>query len=243
MGSEFTWSGVYTNLENLPQEEMPAFLSERWLNQIHTQLNEYRDASNSPPPRASDLPLIATLLGASSILDFGGSSGWTYEYIKKTSPTSANKIKKYSIYELPKVCEYFSNLSVHPIQVSYLSNLENISHHEIFYSNSMIQYMLEDDELQTCVRNSTAKMLIFENFLGGDFGDYYSEQNYYQYKIPLIFRNITKFIMQIENLGYRLIIRKTYPEPIRGVIKKFNMDNFPEHLRVEYGVTLMFTKL
>ncbi len=243
MGSNFTWSGVYAKLENLPQEVMPAFISERWLNQIQAQLEEYKDSSNTPAPRASELPVLAPLLDASSILDFGGSSGWAYEYLKKTCPIYANKIKRYSIYELQKLSEYFIGKNLHPIQVTYLSKPDEINHHEIFYTNSMIQYMLNDVELLKCIRNSDPLIIVFENFLGGDFDKYYSEQIYYEHKIPVLFRNYNEFVRLIENLGYQLIISKIYSEPIRGVIKKFNMDNFPEKLRIDYGKTLIFKKI
>lgn len=243
MKQSYVWSGVYKKIENLSHDDIPAFMSERWISQISNQLNEYKKSNLCPPPRVSDLPIIASILEAYSILDFGGSSGWLYEYIKKACPEYAKKISKYTIYELPDICKYFSKNSSNPESVKYISKAIEISHHDIFYSNSMIQYILNDDELMSCFHNTSPSHIILENFIGGEFDSFYTKQIYYEYKIPVKFRNDNKFITLVEKLGYKLIVNKIYLEPIRGVIKKFDMENFPENLRVDYGKTLIFRKI
>jgi putative methyltransferase (TIGR04325 family) len=238
----YVWSGIFEDLDGMSFKEMPAFISERWLSQINTQLLEYRNGNDQPPPRFSELPVIAAISEVKSILDFGGSSGWAYYYLMKTCCAFTKQIKKYSIYELPKLCEYFNVNQTHSDALKYISNPNEIVHHDLLYSNSMIQYMPNEDDLIKSIRNSTPLYIVFENFLGGAFKDFYTEQNYYEYKIAVKFRNTTNFISLIENLGYELIVNKIYLEPIRGVINKFDMENFPKNLRVDYGKTLIFKK-
>jgi putative methyltransferase (TIGR04325 family) len=224
----YTWTG--------------AFNSDRWLTQLEDSFLRYQNNDSLiPPPRASDLPLLVSTLGITSVLDYGGSNGWTFEYLKRSCNINPDSFF-YTIYELPHVCAFFS--VIHPIgsPVTYKSSLSDLQNFEVLYSNSVLQYLLDDTELFNVIKRHCPRYILLENFLGGDFHDYYSLQNYYEYQIPVKFRCYSSFLTSVMSLGYTLLLRKVYYEPIRGTITSFNMDNFPDNLRINYGTTLIFER-
>ena len=241
--NKFVWETVFHNEEDVNTMGSMAFNSERWLKQLLRQLIEYKDSKDNLPPRASDLPVISNALDASSILDFGGSNGWSFEYISRSCPEYFKSIKKFVVYEEKNVCQYFEKNNLHDLPLIYSNNPETIGTVEIFYSNSTIQYLLDENLLNKCIQKSNPSLILFENVLCGDFQDYYTLQNYYEYKIPVKFRSKKNFIHNLEKLGYELKLLKVYPEPIRGIIGKFDMSNFPKDLRVDYGLTMIFEKV
>lgn len=243
LNNKFVWDKVYNSEKDIIVLESEAFNSDRWLNQILGQLTNYKLRKENLPPRSTDLPVIAKAVEASTILDFGGSNGWTFEFIARSSPQYFESINNYIIYEKPEVCCYFEKKKIHKPPLNYISTLESIKTVEIFYSNSAIQYLLNESLLNECIKKAKPKLILFENVLCGDFKDYYTLQNYYEYKIPVKFRSKEVFINNLEKLGYTLTLQKVYSEPIKGIIDKFDMSNFPKELRIDYGLTMLFEKI
>ena len=77
-----------------------AYDSDRWMNRQREFLKEARMGHM---PRPTSLPLLAASVGAVSILDLGGGSGWTSELLFR----AINQITRYVVFELPGVCQEF----------------------------------------------------------------------------------------------------------------------------------------
>lgn len=233
------WQGVYAKPDQVISKSK-AFSGNRWLQHIKAQLLTYREKlSLSPgalPPRLSDLPLLASITGSSRIIDFGGSSAWTYEFLQAT--VKKNQISDYLCIEIESVVEFMNFLRLHSPPVRYSSNLASIeSNFDIFYANSSIQYVLDDAVLLKSINKIRPKWLLIEDFLGGDVDEFYTIQNYYGSKIPVKIRNSLNFIKLFSN--YDLIYFRPYASTILGAVTKPPMENFPKELQLDCSWSML----
>lgn len=245
------WEGVYETLEEA-QAKGTGFTSERWMERITGQLLNYRKEIETHslvmPARMTDLPFLAALTDAHKIIDFGGSSGWTYDFLKKTMPQ--NTIYDYVIVEIEEVVCRMQAASLHAAPVSYVTNTSKLDWKrgagkrgggaDIFYTNSVLQYVYDDAVMLEVLEELQPYWLLIEDFMGGDFDNYFSLQNYYESRIPIRFRNRQDFIKGLN--GYDLILSKPYAAEILGIAQELPMDNFPIDKRVRYGETMLFKK-
>ena len=114
------WSGhIYNTWEEAcaaAEARLSDFTQERWLQRITGQLIDYRTLVSevgiaATPPRPSNLSLVASLIGATSIIDFGGSSGWCYEMLNNTY-ISASKLQ-YTVIETEDVVSFLRGKNLH----------------------------------------------------------------------------------------------------------------------------------
>ena len=84
---------------------------------------------------------------------------------------------------------------------------------------------------------------MIEDFIGGDFDTYFSNQIYYEDRIPVKFRNKNSFIKRIEDLSFELLFSDNYITEHQGKIQKFPMSAIPISKQVKYGKTLLFKKI
>lgn len=244
------WEGVYETLEEA-QSEGAGFASEHWMERIIGQLLNYRKEIETHslvmPARTSDLPFLVALTNANTIIDFGGSSGWTYDFLKKTVPQ--NTIYDYVIVEIEEIVCRMQAASLHTAPVSYLTDTSLLDGEtgaakgwevNIFYTNSVLQYVYDDAVFLKFLEELQPNWLLIEDFLGGDFDNYFSLQKYYESRIPIRFRNRQDFLNGLH--GYDLILAKPYAAEIMGMVKELPMDNFPIDKRVRYGETMLFQR-
>jgi putative methyltransferase (TIGR04325 family) len=181
--------------------------------------------------------MLVALTEATRIIDFGGSSAWVHEFCK--SSLKNNTIKEYIVIEIDSVVNFMESLHIHNPPVIYKSTLDEIgSNFDIFYSNSAMQYLYDDIEFLKAIEKLQPHWILIEDFLSGDFDDFYTNQNYYEYKIPVKFRNQKKFIAGLS--GYELVLSKPYAPSIHGLIRPYPMDNFPENSKLKYSQTILF---
>jgi putative methyltransferase (TIGR04325 family) len=237
------WEGVYQTWQEAA-EVGKGFSSQRWLKRVVQQLDDYHKdrklhGNMALPPRPCSLPMLCDLTNLDSIVDFGGSSGWVWYYMKECIPNLS--IKKYDIIENDEICQFFTNSNYHvdhPISYSTYQNFAGNC--DILYTNSTLQYIKDDEIFFRLIEKTNPKYLLVEDLLGGDFDDYFSTQIYYDERIPVKFRNKKNFINNIRDLSFELLSSKDYITSIRGEIQPLPMSNLPEKNRVKYGKTLLF---
>jgi putative methyltransferase (TIGR04325 family) len=240
------WEGVYQSWEEAAADGK-GFQNERWLQRIVQQLEDYLQesqilGSQALPARPSSLPMLCSITKPDSIVDFGGSSGWLWHYLKECIPDLL--VKKYNIIEIDEICKYFNNSNYHQDQpVSYFSYQDFTGNCDILYTNSTLHYIKDDKIFFRLIEKTKSKYLLVEDFLGGNFNEFFSTQIYYNDRIPVKFRNKRNFISDIRNLSFELLLSKDYVTSIRGKIQPFPMSNLPEKNRVKYGETLLFKRL
>lgn len=152
----FIWDGLYTTWETACDRAKSTknmggggLNSSRWLKRITKQLsdykNEFRKYGMAIPPRPCNLPLICAITNPRTIIDFGGSSGWSWEYLKNSLPK--NRIDSYCIIETKKVVDYMEMLGVHKAPVIYKTHDDEKGCCDLLYSNSVLQYLKSNDLL------------------------------------------------------------------------------------------------
>ena len=80
------------------------------------------------------------------------------------------------------------------------------------------------------MQNLKSEYVLIEDFYGGDFDDYYSQQIYYDSKITVKHRNLKRFIFKLINHGYKLLYQRPYMGPIRGAYGLLPMSNLPKNI-------------
>ena len=237
------FAGIYDNWHSVPNIGK-GLKGERWFKRIQEQLLNYRNEvntnSNTSPPRPSDLALICGVYNFKSIVDFGGSSGWLWDYIKLSN--KKNNISKYTIIETKEVCDYAKKYNFHDYPVEYITCDEYIGSSEIFYCNSVLQYFDEESFFITFIKKTNAKLILLEDIYVGDFDDFYTAQIYYEDRIPVKFRNKEKFIKLFEHNGFSTITIKPYICAHRELVQPLPMDGFPEDKKIKYASTIFLKK-
>ena len=136
-----SFGGIYKNWETA-NKVGEGLKSKRWLNRIKDQLLDYRknlkNDKISEPTRPSDLPIICSIYKVKTIVDFGGSSGWLWNYIKAAN--NDINIDKYNIVETKEVCNFMKKNKLHTKPVIYSTMKEYNESADVFYCNIVIQY-------------------------------------------------------------------------------------------------------
>ena len=236
------WNGFFETYEEA-RAEGSGFKSERWMERIEGQLLDYRQERQNhvvtPPPRQSDLPMLCALVRPESILDFGGSSGWAWDYLQESLP--GHGVVKYLIQEIEDVVNYMESTGNHQAPVAYIAEFPD-EHIDVLYFNSVLQYVCDDHVAFDLVRKCTPDFILIEDFLGGEFEDYYTLQKYYENEIPVKFRNRKQFLQAFRHLGYDEILTKPYITTSNGMLYPFPMSALPVEKRIEYGETFLLGK-
>jgi len=151
------------------------------------------------------------------------------------------RTEPYIVVEMEEVVRHMQLACLHAEPVSYTSEMPcGEGGVDIFYTNSALQYIYDDAVVFNAIEQLQPTYLLVEDFLGGDFDDYYSLQNYYESRIPIRFRNRRKFINSLYR--YDVVLSKPYITAVLGVIQELPMKNFPEDKRVRYAETLLLKR-
>jgi putative methyltransferase (TIGR04325 family) len=241
------WNGVYESWEEVSavlQDGGDAFQSDRWLERITQQLLDYRAAHATHgaalPPRPCSLPWVAALTQPRSILDFGGSSGWVWEYLKNSLPR--NCIVSYVILEIASVAVYMRGRALHGEPVTYRSLDEPVEPCDLLYANSVLQYIASNAPLVATIEQTTPQYVFLEDVVAKNSNDWFTTQAYFDAPIPYRFLGLQRLIDDLSRIGYHELARCPYGSPVFGTVKPFEMLNFPEHQRLQYSLSLLFSR-
>ncbi len=221
-----------------------AFSSERWLRRIADQLIEYRKESLrfgiAQPPRPCNLPWVCALVSPSSIIDFGGSSGWAWDYLKDTVP--GQNVSTYAIVELEAVVRYLQDSKLHDNVISYHLLEGPLEPCDLLYSNSVLQYFESNQQLLSLVARTVPEYVFLEDIYAKGEDDFFGTQNYYGQAIPSRFPGLGKLRKELSCMGYHELAHCPYAAPIHGVMKPLPMENFPEPNQLRYSLSVLFKK-
>ncbi|MCW7462987.1 methyltransferase, TIGR04325 family [Leptospira limi] len=243
------WDGVYSTWEKAVssaggQDGKKGFSNERWFDRIVDQLISFREEIKkfgiAVPPRPTNLPTVCSMVKPEIIVDLGGSSGWIYDYL--TSVYLPNKIKKYTILEVPDIVSRHKKFT-HTSKVKYSSDYSKLSNCDLFYTNSVIQYFPTNEHLLNILSHLNPKYILVDDLYAGDNKEFFSNQISYEKRIPHRFLNFRKFKKDVESLGYKLILKQPFHTPILGVYQSKPMDHFPKEYRLRYSLSVLFQRI
>jgi len=190
------------------------------------------------PPRPSNLPLICAMTNPSTIIDFGGSSGWSWEYLKNTLPN--HKIDSYVIIETHFVVKHMKNSNTHAHPVSYKSQSDSLKCCDLLYCNSVLQYFPSNEALLSLVKKTGPRYIFMEDCIAKGNKDIFSTQKYYDSSIPYRFIGLHKMLKELS--GYKELVKYPYSAPINGVMAPLKMENFPAANRIRYAWSILLEK-
>jgi putative methyltransferase (TIGR04325 family) len=245
------WNGMYTSWNeacinaNISASGKGAFDSDRWLQRVTQQLfdyrNEYRKFGIAQPPRPCNLPLVCALTAPNSIIDFGGSSGWCWNYLENNLPR--NTIQSYTIVELESVVRYMQNSGMHSGIVSYQTLDDTIGTCDILYVNSVLQYFESNESLFSLIERAAPNYIFLEDIIAKGEKDFFSIQTYYDSVIPYRFIGLENLLKDLSLMGYHEQIRSPYALPVLGIMKPLQMENFSEKFQLRYSLSILLSRM
>ena len=245
------WNGPFQTWEEACRAarnhdvKSPAFSSERWLQRITQQLldyrNEYRQFGIAQPPRPCNLPLACAMASANSIIDFGGSSGWCYEYLQNTLPT--HKTSSYVIVELESVVKHMQTGGLYDNFINYQTLEDPLGPCDLLYSNSVLQYLESNAPLLSLIERSVPNYIFLEDIVAKGEVDFFGTQSYGGSAIPYRFIGLENLLKDLSSMGYYGIVQSPYLSPVLGVLKPFPMENFPEKFQLRYSSSILLSRV
>lgn len=240
------WEGPFTDWAEAKVQCGGSFGQEDWLSRIAEQLISYRaeiaQFGSTHPPRPCSLAVVSSVIEPKSIIDFGGSSGWAWEYLKNSLPV--NNINTYEIIEIEEIIDYMQRSALHEELVKFKSVNDVTNSVDLIYSNSALQYLESNSTLCALVNKVSPKYILLDDLTSTErLYDFYALQKFYNQKIPYRFISFSLLVSDMMRLGYQLQYKSPYYSPVDGVIKKLPMDNFPKEFQVQHTLSALFKKI
>lgn len=250
MAPNYIWNGLYSTWDEACEAAKAVgaggLSSERWLQRITQQLSDYRDELRqygiAMPPRPSNLPLVCAMTNPSTIVDFGGSSGWNWDYLQNS--LAQHRILSYIIVETEQVANHMTHekMGIHKTPVSFQTLKDHLGPCDLLYYNSVLQYFESNAPLLSLIERSTPQFILLEDLVAKGEDDFFSMQTYHGTAIPYRFLGLRKLLKMLSCSGYTELVRYPYASPIFGVIKPFEMSNFPEAEQLHYSSSILLKK-
>ncbi len=220
------WSGHYSRWSdavaaadevNAASAAPAAFDSNRW---IERQRGMLEGARIGLAPRHSSLPLLAAGIGALSIVDFGGGSGWAYELL---APFTRDSLSRYTVIEQEVTTEIFSKEFERNNNVEFVSSasISEVVPHEaidLLYSNSTLQYLPNNAFFLGLIRTYQPRMILIDDFQTSSGAEFFSLQHYYGVEIPCRFSSVSTLAGDCLESDYNLLGTWSYPKAYGGAL-------------------------
>jgi putative methyltransferase (TIGR04325 family) len=218
---------------------------EAWLGRISQQLSDYRDEVRrhgiAMPPRPSNLPLVCAMTSPRTIVDFGGSSGWCWEYLQNALPNHG--VASYVVIETDEVASHMRTTGSHDPIVQFLSSSESVRGCDLLYGNSVLQYLESNAPFLSLIERARPDFVLLDDLVAIGEDDFFTVQSFRDGGIPYRFLGLQKLLREMRNAGYLERIRLPYASPVLGVTKPLEMSGFPPTKQLRYSLSILFKKL
>lgn len=249
MVSNYIWNGIYRSWDQASEAAKVigaggGLASDPWFQRITQQLLDYRDEIGkygvAMPPRPSNLPLVCAMTSPYAIIDFGGSSGWCWDYLKNS--VSNHRINSYVVIETEEVVNYMGASGLHNNSVQYKTINDSIQVCDLLYCNSVLQYFSSNAPLISLIERIAPEYILLEDLVANGEDDFYTVQNYSNSGIPYRFIGLARILSELLDYGYVEQFRCPYASPILGAIKPLDMGNFPQENQNRYSLSILLRK-
>lgn len=242
------WDGEYSSWREATEAsrakgEAAVFDGQRWADRILGQLLDFRSAlaedATAPPPRPCALPDICAASGARSVVDFGGSSGWAYDFLLASLGERA--ITSYTIVEIEPVVAAMEVKALHQSPVAYRTPEAALSRCDVLYCNSALQYAPSNSQFVDIAKRTNPRFILLDDLVAIGDRDFFTLQNYFDSTIPYRFIGLESFIDDMAGIGYSEQMKRPYPTVGAAAGRGYAMDNFPEGKRLHHSLTMLFS--
>lgn len=216
------WVGAFDSWEQAVAEadkfnaghtlDQISFASGRWLQR---QSGILRHAKLGMWDRYSTLPVLAALIYPSTIVDFGGGSGWTYWALNEHIRDS---LTQYVIVEIDEAINAFSDCNSDD-RVRFCTS-KDLSLGEpgltsILYANSFLQYLPDDEILRSIASDHRPNYIVIDDMQVAS-RSFICHQRYYGQVIVCRFTEASQVSTMLLAEGYRLTGNWPYPKTYAG---------------------------
>ena len=248
------WEVVYSSFEEAEKDSAGNGFSgdvynTRALSAATECLDSIKAGKTIPPfhkQRSNILPpVVAMMLDSKknlNILDFGGGLGIGYMTLAESIPDYSKKIK-YSVVELPDICDQGRKLHKGWGDVTFLRELPASGAYDLIHSASALQYVEDWKALLKKLASYNPEYILLSDVFAGGFSTYVTLQNYYGSKIKHWFFNVDEFISFFSSIGYTLTMKSYVNSRRLESDDILPMENFPEQFRLQQTLHLLFKKI
>ncbi len=246
---KFIWDGLYKSwadaLAASKTKHEDSLSGGRWLSRISQQrvnfIKEFDQYAMAMPPRPCNLPIVYGITQPTSIVDFGGSSGWSWEYLKRTVVNQL--VKSYLVVETDEVVGYMKNFFSGDPAIKYC-NFDDVSNKcDLLYCNSVLQYFESNEPFFSLIKRTRPKFILMDDLVAVSGNDFFTTQKYYEGRLAYRFIGLINFLEDLRIYGYREVVRFPYGSPVNGCIQPFQMSNFSKEKQLRYSWTIFFEKI
>lgn len=242
------WDGLFDTWEQAcaaaPKLE-EAFRSERWMNRIVQQLQEYRALHSkygiALPPRPCNLPWVCATTLSRSIVDFGGSSGWCHDHLRHT--LQDHFVSSYVIVEVERIVEHMTRAGLHAAPVTYKTAADSLEPCDLLYCNSVLQYFASNAPLLDLIGRVRPGYILLDDLLAKGETDFFSTQANYDTPMPHRFLGLRQLHSELRSVGYQPMLAVPFASPILGLVKPLPMENFPEKFQLRHSVSVLLNRI
>ncbi len=212
-----------------------AWAQETWITRQASFLFAPNVNINLPPPRLTNLPLVAGLLGVSSIVDYGGGSGWAFEGLKAFCPQL--DLQSYFVLELPEVVNAFNLRPIEDNRLFYTSfdQAGSLPAVDLMYANAALHYAESEQAfLETASNLGPVRHLLLDGFLAHPDFEFFFVQYLDGHGIPVRIPRLDASLAALHANGYRVTFCTPMLGPVGGV---YRYDLPLEHFGFPYTLT------
>lgn len=242
------WDGVYATWQDAcaaAQAIGGAGLGgDAWFQRIAQQLTGYREElrlhGSAMPPRPSNLPMLCALTRPGTIVDFGGSSGWCWDYLRESG--SGHTVSSYVVVETGEVVDYMTRAALQAAPVRYQTAEEPLGATDLLYCNSVLQYFGSNHAFLSLVERARPQFILLDDLVAGADKDFFTTQLFRGSAIPYRFLGLQTLLDDLATQGYLTLARYPYASPVKGVVAPMAMENFPPSRQLRYSSSVLLQR-
>lgn len=244
------WEGVFSSFAETGADNS-AFEGDIWINKLTERAALAKALSQGPAAVApitetSDyaLPFIAAAIAYRTtplrILDFGGGIGTSFFPLVQMLPTDQPLV--FIVVENKTVCEIGRTMLLGESRIRFQCQLPDDELFDIVHCGSSIEYVDDWKGMLTRFSRYKPNYLMFTNLPAADNETFVTAQNYYGKRIPMHFWNFKEFVLQVESLGYELVLKSRFRGYWREAYPELPTENFNLQYRAKYFSQLVFRR-
>lgn len=240
------WVGTYSTYQEAQAASknytnLNLFGNLNWLEkQASLRIKNKKRETGTDLPRLTLLPMFITSYAHSTIIDFGGGSGWVFD----ACMTARASIERYEVVELAPVVQHFTTTANHQLIFTevndFISGLER--RFDILYANSSLQYSADNSTFIAVVKQGTPSFILLDQMLWSrGNSDWFTVQINSDEPVVSRFASIQKLTFELQLLGYQL----AWQVSISGTEdSKFpDMSKFRSTHKIQSRLSLLFYKI
>lgn len=238
------WVGTYSTYQEAQAASknhgaLNVFENINWLERQASLRIKTKWVTGTDIPRPTLLPLFITSYAHSTIIDFGGGSGWVFD----ACMTAGASIERYEVVELAPVVHYFTTTANNQLIFTevndFIGGLERRS--DILYTNSSLQYLTDNSTFTAVVKQGNPSFILLDQMLWSrGSSDWFTVQINSDEPVVSRFASVQKLTFELQLLGYQLAWRLS----ISGTEdSKFpDMSKFRSTHKIQSRLSLLFSK-